>query len=441
MIGTFYIALRNLLTRPLGTLIHVLLTGLGVGLVALLLQGQRQLDQHLERNLAGVDMVVGAKGAPLQLILSTLLHADDPTGNIALADVAALQRNPMVAQAVPLAIGDSHRGYRVLGTTAAYAGLYGAELREGRSFEKPFEAVAGAGVARALGLVPGDTFTAAHGLSSGASHGEPYTLCGLLAPTGTALDYTLLTSLESIWEAHAEHGEEHSEDVDDEAHAHAGPDSVGLEAGHAHAADVNADTVHTHHGEPGHAEPISEAPPLEITALLLQFRSPLGTLMMGQTINESTNMQAAVPAFEIAKLRENLGIGTEVLRSIGLLLIGLAALGIFAALYQALNERRYELALMRAMGASAFRVGRLIAVEGLLLAVGGLAAGWLLSRAGLLMLQRYLLGDGADLWKPATLMPEEWMLAGGILAMGLLAAALPAWRAMRVDVAKVLGGG
>lgn len=437
MIDTFYISLKNLLSRPLGTLIHVLLTGLGVGLVALLLQGQRQLDQHLERNLAGVDMVVGAKGAPLQLILSTLLHADDPTGNIALADVATLQRNPMVGQAVPLAIGDSHRGYRLLGSTPAYAALYGAELTEGRFFEKPFEAVAGAGVARALGLVPGDTFTAGHGLVAGAAaHDQVYTLCGLLVQTGTALDFTLLTSLESIWQAHGEHrngGEQtlHSDGAEHREHA-ADADS----AAHAHAAD----TAHAHHGETGHEERNSDAPPREITALLLQFRSPLGTLTMGRTINESTNMQAAVPAFEIAKLRQNLGIGTEVLRNIGLLLIALAALGIFAALYQALNERRYELALLRAMGASAFRVGRLIAVEGLLLAVGGLVAGWLLSRGGLVLLQRYLLGDGANVWKPAALMPEEWMLGGAILAMGLLAAALPAWRAMRVDVAKVLGG-
>jgi len=424
-----------------------MLTGLGVGLVALLMQGQRQLDRHLERNLAGVDMVVGAKGAPLQLILSTLLHADDPTGNIALADVAALQRNPMVAQAVPLAIGDSYRGYRVLGTTAAYAGLYGAKLTQGRYFERPFEAVAGAGVARALGLAPGDTFTAAHGLVTGAAaHGEPYQLCGVLTATGTALDYTLLTSLESIWQAHGEHGVvvEHRDTSghageEEKGAAHAADDAAHEAA--AHAADDAAHEGAAHAADdPAHEAATPDEETREITALLLQFRSPLGTLTMGRTINETTRLQAAVPAFEIAKLRENLGIGTDVLRSTGLILILLAGLSIFAALYQALNERRYELALLRAMGASAFRVGRLIAVEGLLLSVGGLLAGWLLSRGGLVLLQRHLLGDGATVWKPASLLPEEWMLAGGVLAMGLLAASLPAWRAMRVDVAKVLGG-
>lgn len=399
MISLFYIAWKNLRYRPLASLLHALLAGLGVGLVALMLQSRAQLDRHLERNLGGVDLVIGAKGSEMQLLFSSLLHVDDPAGNIPLHESQRLTQHPMVSATIPLAIGDSYRGYRVVGCTPAYPELYGAKLRQGRQVERPFDVVAGSVAARALGLVPGDTFLAAHGLlSSGDHHAQPYTVTGVLAASGTAIDYLLLTPLESIWLAHSDRQEK-------DALVH--------------------DTV----------------PDREITAMLVVLNNPLGLMMLSRSINEESALQAAVPAFAVARLRERLGIGTNLLRSTGLALIALAALGIFTSLYQALRERRYELALLRSMGARPGQLGRLLLLEGLFLACGGLLCGWALSRLGLMALQHALLGSGAPIWRPVALLPEEGWLAAGVLMMGLLAAAWPAWRARHTDVASVLGKG
>ncbi len=403
--NALYLTFRNLMLRPLSSLLHVLLIALGTGLVSLLITAGHWLDQQVVRNMGGVDMVIGAKGAPMQLILSTLLHADNPTGNIPLEEAQRWQRHPMVAASVPLSLGDQYRGYRIVGCTPDYATWYGAELARGVLFDSPFEACAGASAARILGLSPGDTLVAAHGLSGGSSdhHAEPYTLTGIFSPTGTALDQLLLTSLESVWLAH---GEEHGE----ETHDH-----------HAPADTAASDTR-------------------EITALLLRFRNPMGTLMLGRLVNEETRLQAAVPAFEMDKLRQRAGLGTDVLRALGWALIALAGLSIVAALYQALRERRYELALMRAMGAPAWRLAGLLTAEGLLLSLSGLLGGLVLSRLGLLALQRSAMAawkvDTALLgWQPA----ETW-LALGVLGLGLLAGLLPALNLMRMQVAEVLSG-
>ena len=162
---------RYLWSRPLATALNLLLLTLGLAAITLVLLVATQIDRAFERDLRGIDLVVGAKGSPLQLILAGVFHIDVPTGNIPLQEVQALQQNPLVAQVVPLSLGDSYQGYRIVGTTPDYVAHYRATLAEGALWQQPMDAVLGASAAR--GIVKPDhagqplvgaTFIGSHGL-------------------------------------------------------------------------------------------------------------------------------------------------------------------------------------------------------------------------------------------------------------------------------------
>ncbi|HSK13182.1 MAG TPA: ABC transporter permease, partial [Phnomibacter sp.] len=260
---------RNLVHKPLNALLSLVLLMLSVAIISLLLVAGKQVSQKLDNDLRDIDMVVGAKGSPLQLVLSAIYHVDAPTGNIPKREADKLAANPMVESAIPLAYGDSYKGYRLLGTTPAFIQLYEAELATGAMFEKSMEVVAGAGVAKRTGLKVGDTFHGTHGEDvRGQVHEEvEYKVTGILAPTGTVIDQLLLTNVESVWHIH------------DEAHGEA-------EQPHQHM-----------EGEEHHDDEDRQ-----ITAMLVKFRSPMAIMMLPRTINEQTSMQAAVPTLEINRL-------------------------------------------------------------------------------------------------------------------------------------------
>ena len=204
------ISLAYLRARPLGTALNLLLLALGIATITVLMLATRQLDERMTRDARGIDMVLGAKGSPMQLVLSAVYHLDAPTGNIPLADAQAIARNPLVRQAIPIALGDSYHGFRIVGTSHDYPAHYGARLVAGRLWDRPLEAVLGARVARETGFALGDTFVGTHGLAPGGEAHEqfPYTVVGLLGPTGSVLDRLVLTPVESVWKVHEHEAEE-----------------------------------------------------------------------------------------------------------------------------------------------------------------------------------------------------------------------------------------
>ena len=191
-------------SKPLSAALNVLLLALGLGALAFILLAEQRVTQALERDVAGIDVVVGAKGSPLQLILAGVYHLDVPPGNISLADAQALQQHPQVAQLIPLSLGDNVGGHRIVGTTPDYVALYGGQLAQGALWAQPMQAVLGAQVAANLGLMVGDTFAGLHGLGAGGhSHGNtPYTVVGVLRANGSVLDRLVLTAAESVWAVH-----------------------------------------------------------------------------------------------------------------------------------------------------------------------------------------------------------------------------------------------
>ena len=390
----FGLTFAYLLERPFAAALNGLLLALGVATVSALLLFGAQLQDRLERDAKGVELVVGAKGSPLQLVLSAVYHADIPTGNIRLSDAQALIDHPQVRRVIPLALGDSASGVRIVGTDHRYAELYGAVLAKGRLWEGPFEATLGAAAARRLGLALGASFQSAHGLvPGGPGHEEDYQVVGILAPTGTVLDRLALTSIESVWDAHEGHGLPQAEDA------------------------------------------------REITALLLAFKSPVVALTLPRMINQTTPMMAASPAFEAARLFSLMGVGLDVLRGFGALLIVSAGLGVLVALGNALERRRGDLAILRCLGAPPRWIFGQLLLEALILTGAGLLLGLLLGHGAVELLGRALpqarnlgLTGFLFLWQ------EAW-LAFGALALGILAALPAGWRAYRSDVSKVLSTG
>jgi len=401
---------RYLWAQPLATALNLLLLTLGLAAITLVLLTRAQLDRAFARDLAGIDAVVGAKGSPLQLILSGVFHLDVPPGNIPLREVQALAQDARVAQLIPLSLGDSFRGFRIVGSTPDYPAHYGAQLAQGRLWQQPMEVVLGQQVAQATGLQPGQAFAGAHGLGGmGSAHEDhPYRVVGVLQPCGCVLDRLVLTATESVWEVHAV------------AHGPAGTDPQGHED-------------HDDHG--AHAEP---ADAREITLALVRYRSPLAAVSFPRDVNSRTNLQAAAPALEISRLLRMVGVGADVLRGFGAVLLLTAALSVFIALWSAVRERRADLALLRMLGAPPRRVAALLLSEALWLALLASGLGLLLGH-GLTGLLGYLLAAEQSL--PLTgwiwLGVEFWVPVLA-LAVAVLAALLPTLDAYRIEAGQLL---
>lgn len=384
------LARRNVLDRPLESGLSILLLAFGVGIISLMLLMQRSINDDLDRNIKDIDLVLGAKGSPLQLILANVYHVDVPTGNIPLAEAKKVMRHPYISEAIPLAYGDNYALFRIVGTEPSYPQHYEAQVKKGRQFENAFEVTIGSEVASSTGLDVGDTFYSAHGLTDGTDvhRDKAYTVVGIFGSTGAVIDQLLLTPIESIWGVH--------EDVED------------------------ADE--------------------EITAVLLKKKNPLAILTLPNLLRD-TPMQVALPAIEMNRLTQQFGIGLDTLRAMAMLIMGLSFVSVFIALFASLRDRRYELALMRTMGATPRRLFNLVLFEGLWMTLTGIVIGLLLSRVGVAVLANALSDrfhyDVAQL----TPVSGEWFLVIGALAVGTLAAALPARSALRIDISNTLGQG
>ena len=405
----FSLAWRYVWSRPLSAVLNVLLLGLGLASITFLLLVASQLERAFQRDLAGIDVVVGAKGSPMQLILSGVLHLDVAPGNVPLAAVNALKNNPLVAEVIPISLGDNFQGYRIVGTSLAYPQLYGATLADGRMWDAPMQVVLGATVARKLGLRTGHSFTGSHGLGAGGHmHAEnPYTVIGVLAPSGSVLDRLILTDTASIWNVHEVHDDDHDEHHGDE---HAGADHT---------------TAQPHQDR-------------EVTMALVRYTTPLAAMRFPRWVNTTTAMQAAAPALEVTRLLHMLGLGTDVLRAFAAMLLLTAGLSVFIALWNAVRERRADLALLRMLGAPPAKMAALLLTEALWLGLLASALGLLLGQLFMLALA-YLLGLENSLMLGGVAWPAELLLVPALaLGVSLLAALLPALGAYRSNVLELL---
>lgn len=412
----FTLVWNYLKARPLNTGVNIVLLSLGIAVITILLLFSRQMEQKLEDNVRGVDLVIGAKGSPLQLILCNIFHIDFPTGNIKLAEAEKISRNRLIKTAIPLALGDSYSSFRIVGTNKDYPTLYKAEIGKGNWWNEDLEVTVGANVEQSSKLRIGDEFTSSHGLTmGGSSHNDhKYKVTGILERTNSVLDNLILTNVESIWKMHEQH-----------------------------------DTLETRPavltGQPlvysslVPSVPVSDSV-VEITSLLVLYRSPLAAVQLPRLVNSQTALQAASPAFESSRLFSILGVGIDVLLGFAYVLILISALSIFIALYNSLKERRYDLAIMRSMGASRSKLFTALLLEGGLLTLGGSLVGLLLGH-GVLMLLSSLVEETSKAGITGLVFyGEEAIILGASLLLGLMCALIPAIQAYRTDISKVLAG-
>lgn len=395
---TLALAWRYLWSRPLGAALNVLLLSLGLASITFLMLIGFQLAKAFDRDLAGIDVVVGAKGSPMQLILSGVLHIDVPPGNVPLKAVKELGKNPLVASIIPISLGDNFVGYRIVGTTLAYIDHYDAKLALGQVWNAPMQVVLGATSARKLGLALGQTFVGSHGLGAGGhTHGDnPYTVVGILASTGSVLDRLILTDTASVWKVHEDY------------------------------TAVDADDRKVMEEE------------REITMALVKYKTPMAALSFPRYVNTSTEMQAAAPALEITRLLNMLGLGTDVLRAFAGVLLLTAGLSVFIALWSAVRERQTDLALLRMLGAPPRKVAALLLCEAVWLGLVASALGLLLGQGFALALSWFLQLDNSLLIGGMAWPIELLVVPCLALGVSLVSALLPTWAAYRVSVLSLL---
>jgi len=384
----FKLSWRNLVVSPLNTILSLLLMSLGVGIISLLILLNNEMKQQVKNNLKEIDMVVGAKGSPLQLILSSVYHIDNPTGNIPLSSINKLKKNRLVDLVIPLSYGDSYKGFRIVGSTHDYFDLYNSEIKEGRRWEGGFEVVVGSDVARMHNLQIGDNFYGSHGLLKGGHVHDnyAYTVVGVLNFSGTVIDKLILTDYQSVWNVH-------NKDDDSE---------------------------------------------MEITAALFKFKNPTALIKLPRQVNETTNLQAAVPVFEMNRLINLLGIGFNSIQFIAVVIMIVSGLSIFISLYNSLRRRRYELALMRVHGASRWQLVKLIQFEAIFLSLIGAFFGLLLSRLSIYIISSLVSENNTMNNFPLTFVSEEFWLLPSALLIGIFAALIPTLQAYRTNIPKLL---
>lgn len=399
------LSIASIRSRLLTSLLCVFAVAAGVAMLCLLGVMSQSLSNGFTANARGIDMVVGKKGSALQLVLSSVYHIDVPNGNMEMADFQKLAKLHQVKNIIPLALGDNYRGFRIVGTTPDYVTHYKGALSEGRMFTQPFEAVAGAMTDVAIGA----EFAGAHGYAADSDDVHDfhlYKIVGRLKPTGTVLDRLILTSVESVQQLHAPHA---GHDDDDD---HDSPEKKAAEEAVAH----------------------------QVTAALIELKSPAAVLNLSRGINRTENLQAAVPSYEMARLATNLGIGRDILIAAGLLFSTLALFMLVSSLLSNLSLRRYDLAIMRVMGASPASLAGLMMLDGIILTSAGVFVGLVIGHAaafaivslvpalaGLILPIKVLVPDAHDFW-----------LAAAAMVAGLAASLVPALLVMRSDIAEIL---
>jgi putative ABC transport system permease protein len=432
------IAWKNIWFKPLNTALSIILLTASVAIITLLILLEKQFEKQFNDNIDGIDLVLGAQGSPLQLILSSVYQVDAPTGNIDYAEAKTWMNNRLVKTAIPLAFGDNYHGFRIVGTTPAYLDHFGAKIESGKTFTQNFDVVVGSAIAQKVGLKVGDKFYGSHGdAAEGEVHkAHAYVVTGVASATGKVVDNLILCNIPSVWAMH-DHEHEHEEGGEEAHEEH--------DAGHEAVTGTHEDHDHDHEGgeaheehDHDHEEAISEEGK-EITAVLLKFKGPMPILTWPRIIPMNTKMQAAAPGIEINRLFSLFGIGLQALQYLAYGIMLISGISIFIALYNTLKERKYEFALLRVNGASRLQLLSLVLIESLLLCITGFIFGTIVGRIGLMLIS----GSSEDEFKMSFnpfefVWEKEGYLFGLTIFVGILAAVIPAVKAYSLNISKTL---
>lgn len=407
------------------SVISILLLAIAVGILSLLFNIENQVQEKLEKNQAGVDLVIGAKGSPLQILLANLYHADHATGNISLKEANMISKHPMVDESIPLAYGDTYKGFRILGTSLDFTALYDAQYASGHHWHEDFQVVLGASVAKKLGLEIGDHFHGSHGeVAEHVHEGFSYHVHGILKPTGAVVDDLILTTVESVWLVHEEEGHDHHDHSAHEGHHEDEPE------------EHETHDEHEHH-EHGHHDDLEDEEGRELTGLLLKVKGPAALVDLPKLIDEHTQMKAARPGLQVPLLLEKISIGKKVFLVIAIIVALTSALSVFLTLYKGFKKRFKDLVLLRVIGKSRGFIQSTLLGEGLILSSLGFILGLIVSRTALFIINLNM-NLSASEFSLTKIQTVDYYLLPSCLALGLFAALVPAFKSGNIDISKGL---
>jgi putative ABC transport system permease protein len=434
----FKLSWKNIISKPLTSGLSILLISSAIIIILITLLTSFQINEKFEKNSAEIDLVIGAKGSRLQLVLCNIYHVDQPTGNINYARTNIIRNHPFVKMAIPISLGDNYKSYRIVGTDLTYIdSLYKGELEIGRKWNSPLEVVLGSSVANKLGLNIDDEFVGGHGIGESIhSHDESkYKVVGVLKKNNSVIDNLILTSLESVWVVHG---------VEDKEKGSFNLKSKNeVEASHEDHHHHDHDHDHNHHDHGIHQTPAAtlkelDKKTLEITSLLIFYNSPRGKFTVPGMANNAEGMMAAEPSIEIQQLIQLIEPAISVLKNMSFLVIFIASFSMFVAMLNSLKNRKYEISLMRVLGASKIQIFSSIIMEGLIISVFGFLFGVFLSHIGMEVFSGYLSESYHYDFTGFIWLDIEWSLFGGCLIIGTISALYPAIKAYQIDISKTL---
>ena len=385
---------------------------------------RHDIRHSFSQSVSGVDLIVGARSSPVQLMLFSVFHIGSVPQSMSMDSVQKLKQHRSVSWVVPLSLGDSHRGFPVLGTTPAYFQhfAYGDKqplaLRQGAVFADTldglYEAVIGAEVARKMGYGLGQIITLGHGMpdhdhdhkgEQADEHADkPFKVVGILAPTGTPVDRTVHVSLQALEALHL-----------------GWVAGIPMPGGH-----IPADQARKFNLQPE-----------EVTAALVGLKSRAAVFNVQRFVNfyEAEALMGVMPGVALGELWSVLGLGENTLLAVSALVVLVSVVSLVAVVLAGLNERRRELAVLRAVGAAPRHVLGLLTLEGLWVTCAGVVLGVLLAHAGMALATPWLQQSMGIRLQLAAPLPTQLALAGAVLLAGLLASLGPAWRAYRLSLA------
>lgn len=413
MIGALSrIAVGSLWSRRFTVMLTLITMAVSVALLLGVERLRQDARQSFLRTVSGIDLVVGARAHPVQLMLYSVFRLGEATNNISWNAYQAVAEQPGIGWTVPISLGDSHRGYRVVGTTTGYfdhvhyAGDRALSFAQGQPFEGLFDAVVGAAVARDLGYSPGEKIVLAHGTSAANPNlhdDRPFTVSGVLAPTGTPIDHAIYVSLEAIEAIHMNW-------------------RAGTRIGTA--------------PDPSSIDP-ARLQPRTITAFYVGLERRMAVFGVQRWVNEyrAEPMTAVLPGVALQQLWALLGTAERALTITAACVVLTGLLGLLAVLLATLEERRREMAILRAVGASPRHVAGLLLWEAALLAILGTVAGYALLQGAAAMLAPWLQAQYGLLLSVGLPSITEWRLMGLVVACALAVSCVPALLAYRHSVA------
>ena len=411
----FRLAMASLSNRRFTAFLTVFAIALSVCLLLAVERVRTEARSSFASTISGTDLIVGARSGSINLLLYSVFRIGNATNNIRWDSYEHFANNKQVKWAIPVSLGDSHRGYRVMGTNSSYFEHYQfgrqqhLELAEGRAFQTdPFEVVLGSEVAKALHYKLGDKLVLAHGVAaiSLVKHDDkPFTVVGIIKPTGTPVDRTLHISLGGMEAIHIDW--------------HNGAPARGNER-------ISADQARN-----------MDLQPKAITAFMLGLNSKISIFSLQREINEFRGepMLAILPGVALQELWSLMGTAEKALFVISLFVVLTGLIGMLTAILTSLNERRREMAILRSVGARPWHVASLLVMEAFALALAGVVSGVALLYVGVFAAQDYVQNNYGLYLSLTPPSQYEWTLLGGILAAALVMGIVPAWRAYRQSLA------